>query len=447
MNLSLFGDEQKNKSRFDEFAPLAWRMRPNSLDEFLGQEKILGKDSVLRKAIKEDKLTSLIFWGPPGSGKTTLARIVANTTKAHFEELSAVTSNVSDVRKVLKQSKERLAIQNKKTILLIDEIHRFNKAQQDALLPAVEDGSIVLIGVTTENPYFEVNSPLISRSGIFIFEPLSDKDIKTIVGKALNDKEKGIGKYRVVLHKDALNHIVELSQGDARQALNVLEMAAMTTVSDESGERKIDLKVAEDAAQKRAIKYGRDGDAHYDVISAFIKSMRGSDPDAALYWLARMIYAGEDAKFIARRMIIAASEDIGLADSHALEVATAAARAVDFVGLPEARINLAHAAIYLATAPKSNSVIKGIDKALKTVSEKYCDDVPKHLRDSNYPGASKLGHGSGYKYPHSYKDGYVNQDYVPENIKQETFYEPSSSGDEKKIQDYLNKLKEIETKK
>jgi len=445
MDLSLFGDEQKDKSQFDEFAPLAWRMRPDTLDEFRGQEKILGKDSVLRKAIKEDKLTSLIFWGPPGSGKTTLARIVANTTKAHFEELSAVTSNVSDVRRVLKQAKERFAIQNIKTILLIDEIHRFNKAQQDALLPAVEDGSIVLIGVTTENPYFEVNSPLISRSGIFIFEPLSDKDIRAIVKKALDNKERGVGKYRVELQEDALNHIVQLSQGDARQALNVLEMAAMATVSNKSGVRKIGLKVAEDAAQKRAVKYDRDGDAHYDVISAFIKSIRGSDPDAALYWLARMIYAGEDPKFIARRMIIAASEDIGLADSRALEVATAAARAVDFVGLPEARINLAHAAIYLATAPKSNSVIKGIDKASKIVRERHCDNVPKLLRDSSYPGALKLGHGSEYKYPHSYKDGYVRQDYLPENVKREKYYDPSSLGDEQRIKEYLDRIKRIKT--
>jgi len=439
MDMSLFDDSQAEELNKD--APLAWRMRPQALDEFLGQEKILGDGTVLRRAIEDDRLGSLIFWGPPGTGKTTLAGIISKMTKAHFAQLSAVTSNVSDVRKVLQEAKERRSHEKRKTILLIDELHRFNKAQQDALLPAVEDGTIVLIGVTTENPYFEVISPLVSRSRIFEFEALSAESIKSILKRALTNKGKGLGGYKIDLSAKTLDFIVDNAQGDARQALNALEMATMTTAPEKSGVRKITLAVAKDAMQRRALIYDRNGDAHYDTISAFIKSLRGSDPDAALYWLARMIYAGEDPKFIARRMIIAASEDIGLADSKALEIAIAAARAVEFVGLPEARINLAHAAIYLSAAPKSNSVIRAIDKALAAVKSKHNDVVPKHLRNSHYRGAKKLGHGAGYKYPHSYPSGHVEQDYVPENIKNEKFYVSSNLGDEKKIHDYLAKLR------
>lgn len=435
MDSSLF-DNQQDWGGFEE-NPLAWRMRPSSLDQFLGQEKILGEESVLRKAIMSDKIGSFIFWGPPGSGKSTLAKIISNITKAYFAELSAVTSNISDVRKVLLQAEERLKVENRKTILLIDEIHRFNKVQQDALLPTVEKGLITLIGVTTENPYFEVNSPLISRSRIFVFEALSASNIIRILEQALGNKEKGLGKLKIDLDPDVLDHIAKMSQGDARQALNALELACMTTKPMSNGIRRITIDIAQDAMQKRAILYDRNGDTHYDVASAFIKSIRGSDPDAALYWLARMISGGEDPKFIARRMIIAASEDIGLADSKALEIAVAAARAVEYVGLPEARINLAHAVIYLSTAPKSNSVIKAIDKALNAVETKHNDEVPKPLRDTHYPGSKKLGHGQGYKYPHNYETGYVSQDYLPANIRGDQYYDPSELGDEREIKDHL----------
>ncbi len=439
MDLSLFPENLDQE--VEESAPLAWRLRPLTLAEFLGQEKILSKGSVLREAIENDSLSSLIFWGPPGSGKTTLAKIISNITKFHFTELSAVTSNVGNVRNVLQQAKERLGIENRGTILLIDEIHRFNKAQQDALLPSVEEGLVILIGVTTENPYFEVNSPLISRSRIFVFEPLLVKNIEKILKRAVFDKERGLGGSDIELNQGALRYIAEMAEGDARQALNALEMAAKTTKPGKNGIKEITVDIAQDAMQKKMLIYDRNGDAHYNIVSAFIKSIRGSDPDAALYWLTRMISGGEDPKFIARRMIIAASEDIGLADSRALEVALAAAKAVEFVGLPEARINLAHAVIYLATAPKSNSVIKAVDSALGAIKSKRNDGVPVHLRDSNYSGAKKLGHGRGYKYPHDFEGGYVAQDYLPDNIKGEKFYNPSLSGDERKILEYMKSVR------
>ncbi|MDI6689428.1 MAG: AAA family ATPase [Actinomycetota bacterium] len=438
--MDLFDIESSHEIEELKQAPLALRMRPRTLEEFVGQKQILGEGMVLRRAILEDALQSVIFWGPPGSGKTALAYIIANVTKAHFIRMSAVTSNVSEVRKAISESHQRLKTSGRRTIILIDEIHRFNKAQQDALLPAVEEGTIILIGVTTENPYFEVNSPLISRSRIFRFEPLPDEDVRQILKRALEDRERGLGSLQIKLEKAALEHIIKVANGDARCALNALEMAALTTSPGGKGVRKVTLKIAEDAIQKRAVIYDREGDAHYDTISAFIKSMRGSDPDAAIYWLARMLYAGEDPRFIARRMVIFASEDIGNADPQALVVATAAAQAVEFVGLPECRLNLAQAAIYLATAPKSNSVIRGIDKALKDVEEERSFTIPKHLRDAHYPGAKKLGHGEGYKYPHSFPGHYVSQDYLPPELRNKKYYIPSSSGHEKKIAEYLKKL-------
>jgi len=414
-----------------DIAPLSTRMRPQGFSEFVGQEKILGPETLLKKSISQDNLRSAIFWGPPGTGKTTLAKIVANMTEAHFREISAVTSNVSEIRKIIAQAKERFTTGGQKTLLLIDEIHRFNKTQQDALLPVLEDGLIILIGITTENPYFEITSPLISRSRIFQFDSLSPAHLKEIVQRALNDKERGLGKFIVKLEKEALEHIVKVAGGDARSALNALEMAVMSVKPDQKGLRKITLKVAEDALQKKAIKYDKDGDEHYNTISAFIKSMRGSDPDATLYWLARMLYAGEDPKFIARRIVIAASEDVGLADSRALEVAVAASRAVEFVGLPEARLNLAHAALYLAMAPKSNSVIVGIDEALRDVEREGTPEVPRHLRDSGYPGAKKLGHGKDYKYPHNYPGHKVSQEYLPLDRKRKRYYRPSGTGEDR----------------
>lgn len=422
-------------------SPLAVKMRPRTMDEFVGQKNIVGEGTVLRKAINQDALGSAIFWGPPGTGKTTLARIIANLTRAVFVQISAVTSNVGEVRKLLKQARDRLAFDGKKTILFIDEIHRFNKSQQDALLPAVEDGVIALIGATTENPYFEVNSPLISRSTIFRFQPLSSADVQGILTNALKDKERGLGGEGVTLKEDALGHILRVANGDARIALNVLEAAAVA-VPKQKGHKTITLEIAVDASQKRAIIYDREGDAHYDTVSAFIKSLRGSDPDAAVYWLARMIYAGEDVRFIARRMIIFASEDIGNADPQALLVATSAAHAVDYVGFPEAQLNLAHAALYLAAAPKSNAVIRAIQSAMSSVEEDELPPVPPHLRDSHYPGAKKLGHGKGYKYPHNYPDHFTPQDYLPPELRGKKYYEPSDSGYEKKIKEYLKGLEE-----
>lgn len=429
------------EERLSSTSPLALRMRPKTLEQFLGQSEIVGEGTVLRKAISQDTLSSAILWGPPGTGKTTLARIIANITKGAFVQISAVTSNVSEVRKLLKEAKDRLAMEGRKTILFIDEIHRFNKAQQDALLPAVEEGIIILIGATTENPYFEVNSPLISRSTIFRFQPLSSHDVTEILLRALRDKEQGLGREKIVLREEALQHILKVANGDARIALNTLEVAVLAA-SQGKGTKTITLEIAVDASQKRAVIYDREGDAHYDTVSAFIKSMRGSDPDASLYWLARMIYAGEDPRFIARRMVIFASEDIGNADPQALLVATGAAHAVEYVGLPEARLNLAQAAIYLATAPKSNAVIAAIDSALKAVEEDELPSVPQHLRDSHYPGAKKLGHGRGYKYPHNYPSHFIPQDYLPPGLRGKKYYEPSDSGYEKKIKRYLKRLEE-----
>lgn len=435
----LFDEAAEASARFE--APLAARMRPRTLDEFIGQDHIIGPGRLLRRAIENDELVSAIFWGPPGCGKSSLASIVARTSKAAFENFSAVTSGVADIRAIIAKAKERRKLYGHKTILFVDEIHRFNKAQQDAFLPHVEDGTIVLIGATTENPYFEVNSPLISRSRIFRFESLNNEQIRRVIEQAIEDTERGLGKWQVTLTEDAMEHLVNVANGDARAALNALEMAALTVPPDENGKRVVTLEVAEEAIQHRALSYDKDGDNHYDVISAFIKSMRGSDPDAALYWLARMIYAGEDPRFIARRMVIQAAEDVGNADPMALVVATAAAHAVEYVGMPEAQIPLAQAAVYIACAPKSNAVYKGISRALKDIAERRVEPVPIHLRDTNYRGASRLGHGKGYKYPHDYPGNWVEQSYLPDGVQSQPYYEPTDNGREAKIKERLSELR------
>lgn len=413
--------------------PLALRMRPRTLDEFIGQTTIVGKGTILRGAIENDLLTSMILWGPPGSGKTTLASIIANMTEAAFIKVSAVTATVADVRKIIGQARERKTGLGQRTIMLLDEVHRFNKAQQDTLLPAVEEGTIILIGTTTENPYFTVNAALISRSRVFQLEALSEEELGIILNKAVVDKERGLGKQRLKIDKKALDHILRSAGGDARSALNALEVASSITMSGKNGVKHIDIGIAQDAVQRRAIQYDRQGEAHYDTISAFIKSMRGSDPQAAVYWLARMVYAGEDPRFIARRMVIFASEDVGNADPQALMVAMAAAQAVEFVGMPEVRLNLAQAAIYLATAPKSNSAIKAIDGAIKEVKEGKLGLPPKHLRNPAHPGLKAHGYGEGYKYPHNYPGHMVEQEYLPDKLKGKVFYEPSDQGFEKEI--------------
>jgi len=427
--LDLFESAKEEMQRRE--APLATRMRPLTLQEFVGQKDVVGEGTYLRRAIEEDKLQTAIFWGPPGSGKTTLAGIIANMSRSHFQQISAVTSGVAEVRKLIQEAGDRLGMQGQRTILFIDEIHRFNKAQQDALLPAVEQGTIVLIGATTENPYFEVNSALVSRSKIFRLSPLSEEEVRTVVERALADPERGLAELEI--EEDAIQHIVGMSGGDARIALNILEAAALLAGMAEGG--RVDLKIAEEAAQRKALLYDKSGDAHYDTVSAFIKSMRGSDPHAAIYWLARMLYAGEDPRFIARRMVIFASEDIGLADSRALQVAEAAARAVEFVGLPECKLNLAHAVIYLALAPKSNSATKAIAAASREVERGMTPPVPIHLRDASYNGAGALGHGEGYLYPHDFPGNYVPQRYLPEGLDGDEFYRPGSEGEEKKMSD------------
>lgn len=431
--------ENLNQDKKDQ--PLAYRMRPRNLEEFFGQKDIVGENKLLSRAIKADRLQSLIFYGPPGTGKTSLAQVIANQTEAEFVKLNAVTSGVKDIREVIKKAKSNRSLYNKKTILFIDEIHRFNKSQQDALLPSVENGTLIMIGATTENPYFEVNSPLLSRSRIFRLEKLAGEQIFEILKKALVNKERGLGKLEVNIAEKDLRFIAELADGDARVALNTLELAVLTTPPDKNGQINIDKEIIEDSMQKRILNYDNKGDNHYDVISAFIKSMRGSDPDAAIYWLARMIVSGEDPKFIARRVVIHAAEDVGMADPTALIIAESAARAVEQIGFPEARIPLAEAVIYIATAPKSNSVIKAIDKAVNYVENHGAASVPPHLRDSHYSGAEDLGHGLDYKYPHNYDKNYVEQDYLPDELTQEEFYQPGSLGREKKVKDFLNYLK------
>jgi len=441
----LFGG---NSEHATSWQPLAARMRPRTLDEFVGQEEIVGEGSILRAAIEKDDLTSMIFWGPPGCGKSTLAAVIAQRTNHAFEPFSAVTSGVPDLRKVMQRAKERLKVNGQKTILFIDEIHRFNKAQQDALLPHVENGTILLIGATTENPYFEVNSPLISRSRIFKFDALTDDNVRRVVAGAIEDKERGLGSENLLIDDDAIDHIIDIAQGDARSALSALELAVKAAAIDpKSSAKHISLEIAEQAVQKRVLNYDKNGDNHYDTISAFIKSMRGSDPDAAVYWLARMLSAGEDPKFIARRLVIQAAEDVGNADPMALVVAMAAADAVQFVGLPEAQIPLAQATIYLACAPKSNACYVAINRANKDVAERKGPPVPKHLRDASYPGAKALGHGKGYKYPHDFPGHYVEQEYLPKDAVSGPYYEPTQHGHEARFKQRLDRLRGSEPDK
>jgi len=413
-------------------------MRPRSLKEFVGQEHILGEGKLLKRAIDADRITSLVLYGPPGTGKTTLAHVIANVTKAYFHEINAVVSNVQELKDAIKAAKERERSSAKKTILFIDEIHRFNKAQQDVLMPDVESGNPVLIGATTHNPFFSLVSPLISRSIVFELKKLSKENIIQILKAGVKDKERGLGNMNIKIDQKALEFLAESSDGDARIALNALEVGAVTTKPAKDGVIDFNLEVAEESIQKKAVVYDKDEDGHYDTISAFIKSMRGSDPDAALYWLAKMLYAGEDPRFIARRIVICAAEDVGNADPQALVVANAAFQISEFVGMPEARIPLAQAVCYIACAPKSNAAYMGIDKALKDVEEGRTMEVPTHLKGTGYSGAKKLGHGEGYKYAHDYKGHYVDQEYIPEK---KIYYEPTDIGYEKKIKEYLDTLR------
>ncbi|WP_418373377.1 replication-associated recombination protein A [Agathobacter sp.] len=420
--------------------PLASRMRPTTLDEVVGQQHIVGKDKLLYRAIKADKLSSIIFYGPPGTGKTTLAKVIAHTTSAEFMQINATSAGKKDMEEVVEQAKANQGMYQKKTILFIDEIHRFNKGQQDYLLPFVEDGTIILIGATTENPYFEVNGALLSRSVIFELKKLSADDIKTLIKRALTDKEKGMGAYDAQIDDDALDFLADVSNGDARAALTAIELGVLTTDRAEDGIIHITIDVASECIQKRVISYDKKGDNHYDTISAFIKSMRGSDPDAAVYYLARMLYAGEDVKFIARRIMILASEDIGNADPMAMVVASSAAAAVERVGMPEAQIILSQAVTYMACAPKSNAAYNAISEAMRVVKETKTPPVPAHLQDAHYGAAEKLGHGVGYKYAHDYPNHYVKQQYLPDGLTDQVFYKPSDIGYEAKIQEYFKKI-------
>lgn len=440
MDLFEYQAEENKRSS----SPLAARMRPKSLEEFYGQEHIVGKDKLLYRAIKADKLSSLIFYGPPGVGKTTLASIIAENTKSVFVKINATTAGKKEIVEAVENAVTTLGGYGKRTILFIDEIHRFNKAQQDTLLPYVEDGTIIIIGATTENPYFEVNNALISRSLIFELKPLSNEDIKQVLNRALTDKERGYGNFKIKIEQNALDFISDVSSGDSRVALNALELAFLTTEPSDDGYIHIDLSVASECIQKRVLNYDADGDNHYDTISAFIKSMRGSDPDAAVYYLAKMLYSGEDPKFIARRMIICASEDVGNADPVALMVATSAMEAVTYIGLPECRINMAQAAAYIACAPKSNAVVCAIDEAMKDVGSVRTSGVPNHLRDRHYSGAVKMGHGEGYKYAHDYKNNYVKQQYLPDELVGKKYYRPTDNGKEADIKRWLKFLKEEE---
>lgn len=422
-------------------APLASRLRPRTLDEVVGQQEIIGRDKLLYRAIKADKLSSLIFYGPPGTGKTTLAKVIANTTSAQFVQLNATVAGKKDMEDVVKQAKDNRGMYGRRTILFVDEIHRFNKGQQDYLLPFVEDGTLILIGATTENPYFEVNSALISRSVIFELKPLSKEDICILIERAVYDKERGMGSYDAVIDQDALEFLADIAGGDARAALNAVELGILTTERSSDGKIHITLDVASECIQKRVVRYDKTGDNHYDTISAFIKSMRGSDPDAAVYYLARMLYAGEDIKFIARRIMICASEDVGNADPQALQVAVAAAQAVERIGMPEAQIILSQAVLYVATAPKSNSAVCAITDASNAVRTSK-GTVPAHLQDAHYKGSAKLGHGIGYEYAHDFPKHFSRQQYLPDEVKDQTFYHPSDSGYEKKIREHMKWLHE-----
>lgn len=417
--------------------PLAVRMRPTSLDEFVGQEHILGPGKLLRRAIENDQVGSLILYGPPGTGKTTLAFVISNVTKSYFVQVSATNTGVAALKEIIEQARDRLKFHRQKTTLFIDEIQRLNKGQQDVLLPAMENGDVSLIAATTENPYFEVNAALLSRSRIFQLKPLTKDDLIKIVRRA-SSSENGLADYPHQITPEALDHLVETANGDARAALNGLEFAVMAAAPGEDGVRRIDLAVMEDAVQTSRVNYDKSGDSHYDVASAFIKSMRGSDPDAALYWFARMIYAQEDPRFIVRRLIVHASEDVGMADPNAMLIAHAAANALEWVGMPEARIPIAQAIIYIATAPKSNSVVQAIDQAINVVETTANQPVPTHLRDSHYPGAEALGHGTEYKYPHAYPYHYVKQQYLPDNVADKKFYHPTNQGQEKKIKERMD---------
>ena len=429
------------EKNMEQESPLASRMRPTTLDEVVGQEHIIGKDKLLYRAIKADKLSSIIFYGPPGTGKTTLAKVIANTTSAVFTQLNATSAGKKDMEQVIDEAKNQQGMYGKKTILFIDEIHRFNKGQQDYLLPFVEDGTVILIGATTENPYFEVNQALLSRSRIFELHPLSKEDIKTLLLRAVTDPGKGMGNYGAVLDEDALEFLADVANGDARAALTAIELCVLTTEPSEDGKIHITVDVASECIQKRVLKYDKDGDNHYDTVSAFIKSMRGSDPDAAVYYLARMLYAGEDIKFIARRIMICASEDVGNADPQALQVAVAASLAVERIGMPEAQIILSQAVTYVASAPKSNAANNAIADAMECVRTTKTPPVPTHLQDAHYKSAGKLGHGEGYKYAHAYPHHYVAQQYLPDGLTDRVFYEPTDNGYEKVISEYLENTK------
>ena len=436
MDLFDYMREQKMEGE----SPLASRLRPTSLEEVVGQRHIIGKDKLLYRAIKADKLGSVIFYGPPGTGKTTLAKVIANTTSAEFTQLNATVAGKKDMEEIVSGAKNRLGMYGKKTILFVDEIHRFNKGQQDYLLPFVEDGTLILIGATTENPYFEVNGALISRSLIFELRPLEKEDIKTLLKRAVYDERKGMGSFGAEIDEDALEFLADISGGDARNALNAIELGILTTKRSEDGKIYITLEVASECIQKRVVRYDKTGDNHYDTISAFIKSMRGSDPDAAVYYLAKMLYAGEDVKFIARRIMICASEDVGNADPMALTVAVSAAQAVERIGMPESQIILSQAASYVACAPKSNSACNAIFAAMESV-KRTKTTVPVHLQDAHYRGHESLGHGIGYKYAHDYPNHYVDQQYLPDEIRDEKFYIPSENGYEKNIREYFKKIK------
>ena len=429
-------------TKLEKESPLASRLRPTKLEEVVGQAHIIGKDKLLYRAIQADKLSSIIFYGPPGTGKTTLAMVIANTTSSYFKQINATSAGKKDMEEVVAGAKQNLGMYGKKTILFVDEIHRFNKGQQDYLLPFVEDGTIILVGATTENPYFEVNSALLSRSIIFELKPLDNEDIRNLLIRAVSDEEKGLGAYGAVIDEDALEFLADMANGDARSALNAIELGVLT--SDRSGDGKIHitLDIAMECIQKRALRYDKSGDNHYDTISAFIKSMRGSDPDAAIYYLARMLHAGESITFIARRIMICASEDVSNADPNALVVATQAAQAVERLGMPEARIVLAQAAAYVACAPKSNSAIMAIDAAMQVVNKEKIATIPPYLKDAHYGGATKLGHGIGYKYAHNYKNHYVKQQYLPDELVGRSFYELSSEGYEKEMKAHMKRIHE-----